>query len=105
MTPLLLLFNLGQGIFKHFATAQNLAVDQLTMQQLHIRHCIFCFYNYTLSVYLVIHLFEGLLDLQAVVCTRRAGVTGCLGERPIRPFSLLGPTLSFCALCTGAIID
>src|SRR6218665_2938302 len=48
-------------------------------------------------------LIEGLLELQAIVCARRAGVTGCLGERPIRPFSLLGPKLSFCALCTGVL--
>jgi len=48
-------------------------------------------------------LIEGLLELQAIVCARRAGVTGCLGERPIRPFSLLGPKLSFRALCTGAL--
>ena len=48
-------------------------------------------------------LIEGLLDLQAVVCARGAGVTGCLGERPIRPFSPLGPKLSFRALCTRAL--
>jgi len=30
-------------------------------------------------------------------------VTERLGDWPIRPFSLLGPTLSFRALCTGAL--
>ena len=37
------------------------------------------------------------------MCARGAGMTGCLGDWPIRPFSPLGPTLSFRALCTGAL--
>jgi|SRR6218665_2546287 len=43
------------------------------------------------------------LDLHAVVCARGAGVTGSLGDWPINFFSPLGPTLSFRALCTGAL--
>ena len=37
------------------------------------------------------------------MCARRAGVTGRLGDWPIRPFSPLGPLISFRAICTGAL--
>src|SRR6218665_320817 len=41
------------------------------------------------------------LDLQAFVCSRGAGVTGCLGDRLIR---LLRPSSSFRAIYAGALL-